>query len=376
MKRQIFIFPILLLSVFLFSCEEKEPAPTPVLALSPATIPFETVEVGDTLRKDLTIENTGNVDLFVTKIIVPDGYSVKPEALGIAAGSSGKVTVSFMPTGAGAANGDLTVVSNKTSGENTVALTGTGQAPVIAFTSDTLHFGTVNVGESLAKDVTIKNTGNEPLDVTSITVPSGYSVSPTSLMVATGDSLKVTVTFTPPSGGDFDSLLTFVNNKISEGNTVVLTGKAPTLLSIDFETNPMNSIETWGGNMYGHVDNPSKTGINTSNKVGKSLHGNVDYSGLGFTLPDTITYLAGTTFRMKVRADVIGPILFKLENSDNSEEVRASYTEKGKWQELSFDFQAMPITTFTRISLFFNYPETGDSAPQGEIFYFDDIVIE
>ena len=393
MKRQIFMFPILLLSVFLFSCkQDDDEAQTRVIGFTPTTLAFGDVEVGKNPTKELTIKNTGNAALAVTSVTVPTGYSVSPTSLTVAAGASGKVTVTFTPTAAGDVNGDLTVVSNKTSGGNTVALTGAGMAAVptgtrvIGLTPATLAFGTVDVGDTLMKDVTIKNTGEESLDVTSITVPGGYSVAPMSLMVAAGDSATVTVTFTPTSGGAANGDLTVMSNKTSGGNTVALTGTgmavaSTPLLSIDFETDPVmtyGEIETWEENMYEYVDNPSKMGINTSNKVGKSTKGKQIYSGLAFTLPEAVTYSASTTFKMKVRADVAGPILFKIEkDADNTEEVKVDYTDMGEWQELSFDFQAMPITTFMKVALFFNYdPVAGTGGSKGEVFYFDDIVIE
>ena len=87
------------------------------------------------------------------------------------------MTVTFAPGTTGNFGGTITVNSDKTSGTNTISCSGTGttdQTRIISL-SGNLAFGSVNVGSSAQRTLTISNTGNSTLTVSSIAYPSGFS---------------------------------------------------------------------------------------------------------------------------------------------------------------------------------------------------------
>ncbi len=98
--------------------------PTPIIALS-GNLAFGSVTVGSTKQATLTIANTGNATLTVSSISYPSGFSGAWSGA-IPAGSSHDVAVSFAPTLAQAYSGSVTVTSDKTSGNNTLAVSGNG----------------------------------------------------------------------------------------------------------------------------------------------------------------------------------------------------------------------------------------------------------
>ncbi len=92
---------------------------------------FGTVTVGNTATQTLTIANSGNIDLDVTAITAPSGYTLASTTATVASGASTDITVTFTPTATQAYNGDITVTSNNSAGPtNLVAITGMGMMVV------------------------------------------------------------------------------------------------------------------------------------------------------------------------------------------------------------------------------------------------------
>jgi len=78
-------------------------------------------------QRNFTIVNTGNLDLTVSGISYPAGFSGNWTGT-IAPGGSQTVTVTFMPTTVQSYGGNLSVASNATGGSGSLALSGTGRA--------------------------------------------------------------------------------------------------------------------------------------------------------------------------------------------------------------------------------------------------------
>lgn len=112
------------------ACSKDTPtAPTPTtgsaIGLS-GSLAFGNVTVGTTATAALTITNTGLVELAVTSIGYPAGFSGNWAAGSIAAAASQIVSVTFAPTAGSAYTGTITVDANQASGTNTIAVSGTG----------------------------------------------------------------------------------------------------------------------------------------------------------------------------------------------------------------------------------------------------------
>ena len=104
----------------------------PAISVSPATLTFGTVILGQTQDLTVTINNTGQAPLTVNSLTGSANFSVvSPTApFNVGAGSFAVATVRFAPTSLGAAAGTLTITSNDSSKASvTVALSGTGAAP-------------------------------------------------------------------------------------------------------------------------------------------------------------------------------------------------------------------------------------------------------
>ena len=236
-----------------FFLEGTTGEPAPILSLSPASLAFGSVQVGQaSAAQQVTVSNTGNASMNVTSILsTGTDNTMFSVAVGgtnpcanltptIAAGANCTVNVTFTPSSAGGKTASLSVSSN--GGNGTVSLGGTGIAPLLSLSPASLAFGSVQVGQaSAAQQVTVSNTGNASMNVTSIlstgTDNTMFSVAvggtnpcanltPT---IAAGANCTVNVTFTPSSAGGKTASLSVSSN--GGNGTVSLggTGVAPIL---------------------------------------------------------------------------------------------------------------------------------------------------
>ncbi|MCF7837803.1 MAG: choice-of-anchor D domain-containing protein [Candidatus Marinimicrobia bacterium] len=90
---------------------------------------FGAVAVGQTASRSLTIQNLGNAALTVTGLQLPAGFSGSWSG-SLAPGAAQAVSITFSPTQAATYSGTARVLSNATSGQDSVAVSGTGVATV------------------------------------------------------------------------------------------------------------------------------------------------------------------------------------------------------------------------------------------------------
>ncbi|GAI82068.1 unnamed protein product [marine sediment metagenome] len=224
---------------------------TRIISLS-GDLNFGNVQVGTTSTKTLTISNSGNSTLTVTSISYPTGFSGSWSGT-ISAGGSNNVPVTFSPTQDLPYSGTLIVNSNATSGTNTKSLSGTGtQIPtrIISLSGD-LNFGNVQVGTTSTKTLTISNSGNSTLTVTSISYPTGFSGS-WSGTISAGGSNNVPVTFSPTQDLPYSGTLIVNSNATSGTNTKSLSGTGvPSTYSPQVTNNNASSVTTTSAQLNG-----------------------------------------------------------------------------------------------------------------------------
>jgi hypothetical protein len=109
-------------------------AATLTLGISPPSLSFGNVTTGtSSATQNVTITNTGNSNVTISQINLSGaGYSMTGGSTPVTLSPSQNLTltVQFSPTTAGAASGSITIISNATGSPATVALSGTGVAPV------------------------------------------------------------------------------------------------------------------------------------------------------------------------------------------------------------------------------------------------------
>jgi hypothetical protein len=208
----------------------------PFVSLSPASLTFSAQAVGATSSaQSVTLTNTGNATLTITSITISGDFSqTNTCGSSLAASASCTLSVTFKPTAAGARTGAATIADNASPTTQTVSLTGTGTGPVVSLSPTSLTFPAQPVNSSSsAQSVTLSNTGNATLTITSITVSGNFSQTNTcGASVAAGASCTLSVTFKPTATGTKTGAVTIADNASPATQTVSLTGtgvNAPTV---------------------------------------------------------------------------------------------------------------------------------------------------
>ncbi len=142
---------------------------TPLLTLSPASLAYGNVTVGQASDLTVNVINTGSATLTVNSINASAGFSVVSPAtpVNVAPGATQTIDVRFAPSGAGPISGTLSIASNAAGSPVSVSLSGTGVAavaPGISLSASSLSFGTVASGQASSQSVTINNSGQRRAD--------------------------------------------------------------------------------------------------------------------------------------------------------------------------------------------------------------------
>jgi Abnormal spindle-like microcephaly-assoc'd, ASPM-SPD-2-Hydin/Immunoglobulin domain len=109
------------------------PATTLLLNASVSTLNFGNVTVPGSSSQNISLTNAGNASVTISQVLVSGaGFNAGGSAAGLilSPGQSTSFSVVFAPSASGAAIGSVTVSSNATNSPSTIALAGTGIAPV------------------------------------------------------------------------------------------------------------------------------------------------------------------------------------------------------------------------------------------------------
>jgi len=199
----------------------------PAMKPLPASFSFANQNIGTTSpSQQFNITNFGGSPLNLS-FTASSGFvdsSTCPAAL--IAGSSCTVFVSFAPKVTGAATGSLIISDNSGNlgSQQTVALSGFATKPVAYVVPGSLVFPAQVVNTtSAAQSVVLLNTGNGPLQVSTVVATAPFSqTNNCTAPFAPGAACSIQVTFTPTGTGPAAGKLTITDNAGTE--TVNLSG--------------------------------------------------------------------------------------------------------------------------------------------------------
>jgi hypothetical protein len=232
-------------------------SPSPNVGLAPVSLGFGNQNDGTTSPpQSVTLTNTGNQTLNVTGIAIT-GTNSKDFAETNSCGSLAPLatctlSVTFSPTIVGNESANVSITDNASNSPQSVPLAGTGvmgSAPSVTLSTGSLTFATQLVGTSSASQVvTLTNTGNATLTITSLTSSGDFAQTNTcGSSVAAGANCTISVTFTPTNINTRSGAITIVDNATGSPQSVTLTGKgtyvllAPTNLNFGKVTVGMSS---------------------------------------------------------------------------------------------------------------------------------------
>jgi len=187
----------------------KQSSTQAIFQLSPLSVNFGQVAVGKQSTQTVSVANTGNVGINITKMTISNSqFSVSgmttPMALAI--GQTSSFTVAVNPTSAGNLTGTLTAQGDGGSTPVVVNLSAnavTSQAQ-LSVSPTAVNFGTVSTGQKGTSTLALTNSGTTDLTVSLLTLTGAdFALSgiTTPKTISAGQAAQMTVTFSPTAVG-------------------------------------------------------------------------------------------------------------------------------------------------------------------------------
>ncbi|WP_161554292.1 beta strand repeat-containing protein [Stenotrophobium rhamnosiphilum] len=210
----------------------------PLISVAPTSNAFGGVLINTTsATKIFTVTNTGTAPLTVGMLSLSganasDFTIANADCTGaLSVGSNCTISVTFHPVVTGARIANLQIQSDANNGAQLIALTGMGIAPAASATPTSLAFGNQLLATtSVAKIVTVTNTGSAPLAVGAPTL-SGANAGDFTFVgntcsgaVAAAQTCSISITFTPGVTGSRSATLTIPSDATNGAQTVSLSG--------------------------------------------------------------------------------------------------------------------------------------------------------
>jgi hypothetical protein len=206
------------------------------VSLSPSTLTFGNQNVGSTsTAQTITLINEKNAAPLNIAGISSSGDFAESDTCGssLAAGLQCTLSVTFIPTVPGSRGGSITLTDDASSTPQIVALSGTGIGPFVTLGAANISFGNQTVGTTAtAQVVTLTNSGNAPLAISSIALSGANSSDFTQTNTCPGNSATlaanancaISISLTPTAPGNRSADLTITDNAANTPQTVALSG--------------------------------------------------------------------------------------------------------------------------------------------------------
>jgi len=310
-----------------------------VLSANPSNLNFGSVQVGNNQPLSETLTNTGGSSITVTQATASGtGYSISGLNLPLTldAGQNQPFIVTFTPQSAGNSNGNLAVVSSASNSTLNVPLTGNGLAAgALTANPSSLNFGNVQVGNYQTIYETLTNSsGTASVTISQATVAgSGFTMNglnPPEVLTP-GQHYTFSVTFTPPSTGNDNGVVSVTSDASNPNLTIPLAGAGTSVpvgqLSVTPTTFAFGKVTVGSyATLTGSLNATNADVTVTSGTVNNSVF---SLSGLQFpvTIPAGQNAPFTMTFTPQASGQVSGSVTF-TSNAGNSPTV-ASLTGTG-----------------------------------------------
>ena len=221
------------------------------VAASPSSAAFGTVADGTTDSQQITLTNTGNATLTFSQVTVAGagfGQTGLSTSTTIGAGATARFNATFDPSTADAATGSITLLTNGAPASLVIGLSGTGQAASLQLSASptALPFGNVLDQSSSQKTISVTNNGNSNVTVSGVTVTgTGFTISglANGTVLTPGQSVPLTVTFAPTSGGAVSGAsISIASNATNSPVTVSLSGTGMHSVVLTWNASPTGGV--------------------------------------------------------------------------------------------------------------------------------------
>ena len=202
------------------------------ISANPSSVAFGTVAEGTTNSQPLTLTNSGGTTLTFSQISVTGagfGQTGLSTSTTIAPGGSVAFDATFSPSSTNAVSGSIALATNGAPSPLAISLSGTGQATslLLGASPTSLAFGNIMDDSSGQLTTSVTNAGNSNITISSVTASgAGFSASGVinGTVLMPGQSVPLTVTFAPTSGGSVSGSVSIASNATNSPATVTLSG--------------------------------------------------------------------------------------------------------------------------------------------------------
>ena len=221
--------------------------PVPEFAIAPASLDFGPVGVGLSSTLQATVSNAGPDPLTISNIVSSDPqFTFAPNTfpITVVAGGNQVFDVTFLPTTLGSFTATLSFTHDGTNVgspfDYSVQGVGADAGPTFGVTPGSLSFGTVFVGNTSTRQLTVRNDGlTNTLNISSVTTTNAdYSVAPLTATIPPFGTQVFDVTFAPTSDGTIAGDVVFTHDGTTSPDAVPVTGVGftpPTVSGLVFE---------------------------------------------------------------------------------------------------------------------------------------------
>lgn len=206
----------------------------PVASVAPSSLTFPSLAVGSTsAAQTFTVTNEQNTALTLAMTASGDFAETDTCGSSLGPGLTCTVSVTFVPTLPLTRTGSVTITDNAVNSPQTVMLSGIGVGPAVSFGQNSLSVGNQLITtNSPAQMVTLTNTGNAPLTISSIGIGGTNSgdFSQTNTCPTSGASLvanascSISLIFTPAATGSRTASVTVADNAPGTPQSLGLVG--------------------------------------------------------------------------------------------------------------------------------------------------------
>lgn len=259
-------------------------------AFNPTSRTFASQRVGTTSSaQTVTLTSTGSATLSISGFVVSGDFSQSNNCpASLTSGASCTVSIVFAPTARGTRSGTLTLNSNAPGTPPAVSLSGTGVAPVASLSPASLTFAAQTLSTtSSSQNVTLSNTGDATLDISSITASGDFAqTNNCGTTLSGGSHCTVSVKFTPTVPGTRTGTLTVTDDAVNgSSQSTSLTG---TGVDFSLSVSPSSVTVTHGSSVnatvtVSAVGGPFNSSVNLACSAGLPKGASCSFSPGGVT---------------------------------------------------------------------------------------------
>ena len=184
--------------------------------------------LGSFTKDQILISNTGNADLVISSLSLSGANAADFKAdVGLCAtvhsASTCLISVTFTPSAAGTRTANIVFNDNQVGSPQSFVVTGNGLGSAYSVPV-TLDFGSQVLTTNHSQVLTVTNSGNLSLEISSVVATGDFSASHTCFSVAPGAPCAITVAFSPAALGSRTGTITITDNTFSATRQISLTG--------------------------------------------------------------------------------------------------------------------------------------------------------